>query len=142
MELLTVKQAAEQLGVSREAVYSMIGDKTISLASVQIIPSLTGRIKKYSAHIELPMLERQITKRYSGEEWLIVGETIGTNDSYPFYAIPAAKGKPYYGAGNHNPDNIEICRSCGALKSKVSQSTSKYYCERLCWTLVDREEKR
>ena len=61
--LLTVKQAAEQLGISREAVYSMIGDKTISLASVQIIPSTTGRIKKYSAHIEKSEIDRLLVKR-------------------------------------------------------------------------------
>ena len=63
MELLTVKQAAEQLGVSRETVYSMIGDKTISLASVQIIPALTGRIKKYFAHIEKSEIDRLLLER-------------------------------------------------------------------------------
>jgi len=86
-------------------------------------------------------MERKIIKTYSGEEWLIIGETIGTNDSYPIYAIPSAPGRPHHGAGNYTQTGIEICRSCGALRSKVSQSTGNYYCERLCWTLVDREDK-
>ena len=63
MQLLTVKQASEVLGVSCETIYTWIGDKIISLESVQIIPSTTGRVKKFVAHIEKNEIDRLLVLR-------------------------------------------------------------------------------